>query len=263
MFSLASQNRPQPEKKILTMTPSPRDKAQNESPAAGRPVSTATTVPTVQAILDAAIKNLDENGVAGFRISKVLEEAHASQGSLRHHFSDREGLIRAAEFERFFRLAISEPAEQLRIVDQIATNDEFCDFIALQLTRLATDPDTAITRKSRISVYANALERPELLASIMWLQDGYLTAQADVLKRGQERGIINPELNPYDYAAFFHGLALGRTFSEFNMDEPERWLAIAIPAAIAPLRIPSGSISALPTPPGGDGEAIDVRADGP
>jgi AcrR family transcriptional regulator len=237
-FSLVSEIHPQPEKKIPTMTPSPRDTAQDESLNAGRPEPTATTVPTVQAILDAAIKNLDEHGVAGFRISKVLEEAHASQGSLRHHFSDREGLIRAAEFERFFRLAISEPDEQLRIVDQIATNDEFCDFIALQLTRLATDPDIVRIRKSRISVYANALERAELLTSIMWLQDGYLAAQADVLKRAQERGIINPELDPYDYVAFFHGLALGRTFSEFNVDEPERWLAIAIPAATAPLRIP-------------------------
>ena len=124
------------------------------------------------------------------------------------------------------------------MVDQIATNEEFCEFIALQLTRIATDPDVAMTRKSRISVYANALERPELLASIMWLQDGYLTAQADVLKRAQDRGILNPELDPYDYAAFFHGLALGRTFNEFNVEEPERWLAIAIPAALAPLRIP-------------------------
>jgi len=220
------------------MTPSSRDTAPHDSPIVRRPVDPAQNIPTVQAILDAAINNLDEHGVAGFRINKVLEEAHASQGSLRHHFSDREGLIRAAEFERFFRLAIDEPAEQLRMVDQIATNEEFCEFIALQLTRIATDPDVAMTRKSRISVYANALERPELSASIMWLQDGYLTAQADALKRAQDRGILNPELDPYDYAAFFHGLALGRTFNEFNVEEPERWLAIAIPAALAPLRIP-------------------------
>ncbi|CAB4896827.1 unannotated protein [freshwater metagenome] len=191
-----------------------------------------------QAILHSAVRHLDAHGVAGFRIERVLRDANASQGSLRYYFTNREGLIRAAEFERYLRLGMAERAELLELMDHVATNDEFCGFVAVQLTRIATDPAAIAMRRSRVSVYANALDRPELQAAINWLQDGYLALQTEFIERAQARGMINPDLNVYDYAAFFHGLALSRTFIEGTVDDPARWLAIAIPAATAPLRLP-------------------------
>ena len=132
---------------------------------------------------------------------------------------------------------MGERTELLEMMDQVATNDEFCGFIAAQLTRIATDPETIKMRHARVAVHANALDRPQLMASINWLQDGYFTTQTEVLERAQARGIINPDLDVYDYAAFLHGLALGRTFTEGTV-EPDQWLAVAIPAATAPLRLP-------------------------
>ncbi len=199
-------------------------------------VSPAPPASVAQSILDAAIDHLEKFGVAGFRTEQVIKDANASHGSLRYHFTNREGLIRAAEYERYLRLGMSERTELLEVMDRVASNDEFCEFLVAQLTRIATEPETIKMRHSRVSVYANALDRPQLLASINWLQDGYFTTMTEVLERAQARGIINPNLDAYDYAAFFHGLALGRTFTEGTVN-PDHWLAVAIPAALAPLRL--------------------------
>ncbi len=216
-----------------TKPPSPTTRAAVEE---GR-VPPAPPASVAQSILDAAIVHLEKFGVAGFRTERVVKDAHASHGSLRYHFTNREGLIRAAEYERYLRLGMGERTELLEMMDQVATNDEFCLYIAAQLTRIATDPETIKMRQARVAVHANALDRPQLMASINWLQDGYFTTQTEVLERAQARGIINPDLDVYDYAAFFHGLALGRTFTEGTV-EPDEWLAVAIPAATAPLRLP-------------------------
>ena len=213
--------------------PSPTTRATGDEDR----VSLAPPASVAQSILDAAVDHLERAGVAGFRTEQVIRDAHASHGSLRYHFTNREGLIRAAEYERYLRLGMGERPELLEMMDQVATNDEFCLYIAAQLTRIATDPETIKMRHSRVAVHANALDRPQLLTSINWLQDGYFTTQTEVLERAQARGIINPDLDVYDYAAFFHGLALGRTFTEGTVD-PDRWLAVAILAATAPLRLP-------------------------
>jgi hypothetical protein len=52
----------------------------------------------------------------------------------------------------------------------------------------------------------------------------------------QARGLINPGLDTRAYARWFHGMTLGRTVTEAGFIDSEAWLAVAIPAALAPLR---------------------------
>jgi hypothetical protein len=52
------------------------------------------------------------------------------------------------------------------------------------------------------------------------------------------RGIINPDLDTRAYAIWFHGTMLGRTTTETGSVDDEAWLSVAIPAALAPLRLP-------------------------
>ena len=109
--------------------------------------------------------------------------------------------------------------------------------MADQLTRIATDPTSQAARMARVRSAANSLDRPDLVDQFEARQHALLDVLAQVFERAKARGIINPDLDVYDYAAFFHGLALGRTFTEGTVD-PDRWLAVAILAATAPLRLP-------------------------
>ena len=55
---------------------------------------------------------------------------------------------------------------------------------------------------------------------------------------GQQRGLVNPGIDPVAYCAWFHGMCLGRSATERTYEDTDEWLAVAVPAALAPLRVP-------------------------
>jgi AcrR family transcriptional regulator len=191
---------------------------------------------TAQSILDAAIDEINLHGVEGLRLERVLAESHTSSGSMRHHFGGRAGLIEAAQYEIYVRTLLAESTSHLEAGFAPATTEEFFEYLAVQLTRIASDPTARERRMTRLRVFANASNHPELMESVAWLQHQLIEVTSAVFRSAQERGLINQNISAYDYAAWFHGLTLSRTFTEASMPESDRWLAMAIPAAHALLR---------------------------
>ena len=68
---------------------------------------------TAKAILDAAIDQIEQFGVEGMRIEKVLADASSSTGSMRHHFGSRAGLVEAAQYEIYGRTLLAESTANL------------------------------------------------------------------------------------------------------------------------------------------------------
>ena len=191
---------------------------------------------TAQAIVNAAVLQIGDRGVHLLRVDEVLAEANASTGSFRHHFTSREGLIAATQYERYLRTALGETQDYLAQADEATTTEEFCDFIANQLFRIADDPVVRAIRRIRVEIMSEAFVRPDLLASLSWLQHQMFLAIAPIFDRAKAKGIVNPSLDSYSYTAWFHGMTLGRSFTEETVADADAWLAIAIPAALAPLR---------------------------
>jgi predicted branched-subunit amino acid permease len=54
----------------------------------------------------------------------------------------------------------------------------------------------------------------------------------------QRKGLINPHLDTTAYCAWFQGALLGQLLTEPVLPDVERWLSVATPAALAPLRLP-------------------------
>jgi AcrR family transcriptional regulator len=191
---------------------------------------------TATAILDAAIDHIERFGVDGMRIERVLADASSSTGSMRHHFGSRAGLVEAAQHEIYVRTMLAESTAHLDAGLAATTTEEFLDYMSEQLTRIASDPVARERRMTRLRVFANASTRPELMEAVAWLQQQLIEVTAGVFRSAQSRGLINTSIDAYDYAAWFHGLTLSRTFTEATMPEADRWLAVAIPAAHALLR---------------------------
>ena len=191
---------------------------------------------TAQAILGAAVRQMGEVGVHSLRVDEVLAEANASTGSFRHHFGTRDGLITATQYERYLRTALGESQDHLAAADLADTTEEFCDFIASQLVRIADDPVVRTVRRTRVGIISDSFDRPELLSSLSWLQHQLFLAIVPIFDRAKAKGIVNPNLDSYTYTAWFHGMTLGRSFTEETVSNSGAWLAIAIPAALAPLR---------------------------
>lgn len=193
---------------------------------------------TAQAILDAAVRLALEDAGGGFRIDQVLIESGASSSSLYHHFGTREKLFMAVQEELYLRLALNEDRQRLDEAIATQSNDELLAYMAVQIRRIVTDPANLPVRQARLRMAAEASARPELARDLIRFQTAMFETIAPIFHSAKERGILNPELDVMAYVAWFHGMSLGRTLTEMSFTDTERWLALAIPCALTPLRWP-------------------------
>lgn len=220
--------------------------------AGGAP--TAAPNATRSAILAVAMELLDERGPDGFTIDDVLVRSDTSASSLYHHFGNRDGLVLAAEGERYRQTMMREDRGNLDGGFAARTTEELFDFVAAQLRRIATDPDNRQVRRDRFAVVGRALTSPRLAAGARSYQERMLDVIVEVFDDAQARGLIDQDLDTRAYCAWFHGMTLGRTATEGGTVDGEAWLRVAIPAALAPL---------LPKPPAaGPQDAPDEPAPG-
>lgn len=201
--------------------------------------SGGATNPSRRALLDMTVRMIDERGLNGFTIDEVLIESHTSSSSLYHHFGSREGLLVAAQDERYRRLARGEDLRNLDGGLAATSTEQFLDYVARQIERIATDPATRAVRRSRLEAAARSLTSPELAGRTAEVQERMFDAIAAMFHAAQERGLIHPGLDTRAYAVWFHGMTLGRTITEGGSVGNEAWMAVAIPAALAPLYPPS------------------------
>ena len=177
-----------------------------------------------RAILDAAIADMEATGEASVRITKVLEEAGAANGSLYHHFGSREGLIQAAIAERFLG-AVSQGLETFAArLAEVASTAELFEFFRETLVRYGTEA-VRTQRERRLTTLAAALPRPELLDRIVADQARYFDGAAAALEGLRDRGIIRADLDVRSFAAWFLGLSMSRLLSEIDpvCDPDDAW----------------------------------------
>lgn len=186
-------------------------------------------------ILETAIDLLNRRGVERFTVDEVLIEADASPSSLYHHFGNRERLLVAVEEERYRRRMRAEDRRNLDAGRAAQTTEDFLAHVEAQLRRIVTDPANVEVRRERVQIAGRAFDSPELAKRTRIAQEKLFVEVTASFADAQARGLINADLDPRAYAVWFHGLTVGRTVAEDALD-PEAWLAIAIPAALAPLR---------------------------
>ena len=144
------------------------------------------------AILEVAMALLDERGPDGFTIDDVLVRSDASASSLYHHFGNREGLVLAAEGERYRQTMKREDLGNLDGGYTAETTEEFFAFIAAQLRRIAFDPDNRQTRRDRFAVVGRALTSPELAAGGQELPGPHARRHRPGLRRRPGEGPDRP-----------------------------------------------------------------------
>ncbi len=193
--------------------------------------------PTAQAILDAAVAQALTLGTSEFRIEQVLIDSGASSSSLYHHFGSRERLFMAVQDELYLKLALNEDTRRLDDAFASATTEDFFHYLEQQVRRIVTDPENLLVRQARLTMVAEAIKRPELAAELLRFQSIMFDVICTIFEDAKRRGLINPDLDSQAYVVWFHGMTLGRTITEMSFKETERWLAIAVPAALAPLRL--------------------------
>ncbi|MDQ3096026.1 MAG: TetR/AcrR family transcriptional regulator [Actinomycetota bacterium] len=202
-------------------------------------MTSAGANPSRRALLDTAVVMIEEWGLDGFTVDELLVESGTSSSSLYHHFGSRKGLLIAAQEERYRRLARGEDLRNLDGGLAATTTEEFLAYVARQIERIVTDPANRAVRRSRLEAAARSMASPELATRTAAVQEMMFDVIAAMFDVAQARGLIDLGLDTRAYAAWFHGMTLGRTVTEAGSVGTDAWLAVAIPAALAPLRPPA------------------------
>ena len=194
----------------------------------------ATAGGTRERILASTVAVLRTRGADAVRIDDILVTANASASSLYHHFGDRKGLIQAAAAVVREQLAASEDPGHLDDGFAATTHDEFCDYIVRELRRAATSDVNRRRRLQRVRLAAASIGGPPTDDS--QFQTLMTSTIAELFEDAKARHLINPELDSFAYCAWFQGMLLGQLLTESTQADAERWLEVASPAALAPLR---------------------------
>lgn len=174
---------------------------------------------TINVVILATVKRLEDGGEAAVNIKDLSAETGVSYGAIYHHFKDRDGLIRAAQFERLRQ----QPGGD--IVALGAAIDSQSDLVGFVLAIRAiamsiADPQRAKVRLVRSSVISSSLNNPELRAALTELESGVMEQIAALVAKAQELGIADPALDPKAVAVYIEALSYGIVLMEFMEDPP-------------------------------------------
>lgn len=162
----------------------------------------------MDAVVTAAIELIERDGVDQLTIASITARTGVSHGAIYHHFGDRDGVVRAAQFARLTR----QPGQDIEAlgfgVDASESVEQFRGVVRVMAERL-TDPDRDAVRLTRAAVLTAAEQDAELFRAMHDLESGVAAELVAVLRRAQDRGLIDPSLEVRAVAAVLEAISFG------------------------------------------------------
>jgi AcrR family transcriptional regulator len=179
---------------------------------------------TVDIVLKAVIRRLEESGESQLTIDDILLETGVSKGSLYYHFGDREGLIYAARIAQYSSY-LEKDSEELR--HGILNCTKFDQYVKnlLNLTILSVKEEDRKIRMMRLNTISSAYGRRELWYALQEKQHQYNNAITEVFQYGQKMGWVRTDITAHALGIFVQGHALSRVLVDLdhNQLEAESW----------------------------------------
>lgn len=181
-------------------------------------------------LLDLAVAAIDDGGEASLRITTVISGAGVTPPALYYHFGSREGLVIAAQIERYTRQTRADIATIGEAVAACESADDLrATLVGIWRRSLA---ERAESRWRRTSVVGSAYARPELEEAVAEAQDWIVEALVEILEPCRERGWLRPGIDLTSTVAWHHSLLIGRVHIEHGVQQvdPEEWDRLTIEA---------------------------------
>lgn len=182
---------------------------------------------TVDLVLKAVIRRLEESGESHLTIDDILLETGVSKGSLYYHFGDREGLIYAARIAQYSSYLESDSEELRSGLLTCTTFDQFVENL-LGLTILSMQKNDRKIRAMRLNAISSAYGRPDLWYALQEKQHQYTNAITEVFHYGQKMGWVRTDITAHALGVFVQGHALSRILVDLdhNQLEAESWVKV-------------------------------------
>jgi len=189
---------------------------------------------TRERLLEHTIAVIDAEGVPAVRVHLIAEAAGVKVPSVYHFFGSKEGMIEAAQAERYVRSIRTSNARFLAIFASAATIEQFRD-ACREMMLSYCDAAGAHRRLVRLNALGSGYASPALLEAINAAQNEVNAEFAMALGMAQERGWVRADVDVCALAAWFMGQLLGRSLIEIGPSpvDPDHWNAIALEAIFA------------------------------
>lgn len=173
---------------------------------------------TKEAFLRVAIEAIDEAGESNVRLDTILEQVGVSPSSLYHHYGNLNGLIEAAQIERFRRANLGNTLEFKRQTEAAETLEEF-KVIVDGLIDLFLSTKRAQARMQRANALGSAFGRPELLEALAEAQRETLVLGTEAMNIAKYKGFIRKDINTAALVAWVDSQTFGLVLVELTQDK--------------------------------------------
>jgi AcrR family transcriptional regulator len=189
-----------------------------------------TEAGTRERLLAGAIALLEQGGEAAVRVETVAAMAGVARPSLYHFFGDRDGLIIAAQAERYKESLFFNLEFQTEATRNCKTRDENLDHL--------THPDGEKRRQVRVEVLGSSVSRPRLRALIAEADQHASRGLGALLRIAQDRGWLTTTFDLDVAATWWFGMMNGRYLVEGESSSTlvrREWDSIATHTVLAVL----------------------------
>lgn len=181
-------------------------------------------IDTIDAVINETVRLLETEGENAVRIADISAVTGVSYGAIYHHFRDRDGLIRAAQFARLRdqpRLFTGPLANAFDAIEQGSGDVAEVIERIRAIARVIVDPARQKVRLVRISVLAASETRPDLREAVVELERRIMLEVRDLVARAQQLGLVSHDLDPLAVATFLEAVAFGVVLQEFFGEQPD------------------------------------------
>ena len=160
-------------------------------------------------LIDVTIRLLNERGNHALRLADVARESGVAVSTIYAHFRDRTDLVAAARLMQF-KAHADEALDRVSDAIDPALSSE--GFVASAMWPSLLDPDMpeARTRRwDRIEAIADSRHIPELASQIQDLQSALNKQVVELVRQGQDLGLVDPTLDAAAVAMISQVFRLG------------------------------------------------------
>lgn len=174
-------------------------------------------IPIRERILERAIEVIEEGGEVAIRTNAIAEECGVTAPILYRAFTNREGLVVAAQAERYRRSTAGAMQYLLSYIESSSSREELRTNISSALDFIFS-PERAEARRLRAEVVGSAVSRPNLRAAVAAIDRDYAGQVADAYHGAVEAGWVDDRVDLRGIALWSQWLINSRIHVDFCED---------------------------------------------
>lgn len=180
-----------------------------------------TTPSSAERILERAIQVIEASGEAAIRTNPIAFECGVTPPILYRAFGNREGLIIAAQAERYRRSSLEASGYLFRYVAEAESRETLRENFSRALDMIFGDPRAA-NRRLRAEVLGSSMSRPTLREQIRRIDSEYADVVVAAYRPAVEKGWIDADKNLHAIAMWGQGIVNMRVMVDDVEDETMR-----------------------------------------